>query len=84
MMTARDVEMAVAYLRHYASVRNWPRLDDCAEVLEQTNTELEELKIALKKAKRYKRVPGADSRTEITLVWQERDFEQVDAFLSVD
>lgn len=43
--------------------------------------EQERLRTALKKAKRYGRVTGADERTEVTLVFQLADFEPVQKFM---
>lgn len=43
--------------------------------------ETEALPLALVKAKRYRRITGADSRTEITLVFQERDYKPIHEML---
>ena len=33
-LTERDVNFAIAYLRGNASRMNWPRLDECADIMD--------------------------------------------------
>lgn len=49
---------AVEYLRHYAAVKNWPRLDECADEMMAVQVERDRLRDALELISKARDVPS--------------------------